>query len=177
MSIDAIVSTLEQELLSLDGVSSVLLHPKRNERVTLPALLIDLAEFEPGQDRGTGETPIRCHMELRVVTSDRGSPLTLWNIAQQVMQWLFDFNWPQENIGRAEFKNASPDHFSPEFQGHRVFLIEWVQEMRVGENIWLGEPPQIEEYRINYPLSIPEPPTETVDVRNENNGDTRDTPP
>ncbi len=164
MSIDRVITLLEQELSGLSDIASVHTHPKRKEAITLPAMLIDLAEIESGSDRGTEETPLLCHWEVRVVTSDRDSPLTTWRLVQSFLRWLFIFEWPAILIGKAHLKSASPDHFSPEFHGHRVWLIEFSQEIRVGDSVWAGDPPMVEQITVHYPNCDPEPEPEIFDV-------------
>ncbi len=164
MSIDRVITLLEQELAGLTDIASVYTHPKRKEAITLPAMLIDLAEIEPGSDRGTEETPLRCHWEVRVVTSDRDSPLVIWRLVQSLLRWLFIFEWRDTLIGKAQLKSASPDHFSPEFHGHRVWLIEFSQEIRVGDNVWAGDPPIVESITVRLPNCDPEPEPEVFEV-------------
>ncbi len=157
MSIERVITILETELSALSEIQSLSVHPKRKDRITLPAILIDLAEIEPGSDRGTDQTPLLLHWEARVVTSDRDPPTVTWMLVQRVLRWLHEYEWRELDIGKAKLKSASPDHFSPELQGHRVWLVEFIQEIRVAENIWDGEPPNIEQIILYFPNCEPEP--------------------
>lgn len=129
---------IEQGLSAIDGVQHCGLFPKRRDDVRLPAILLDLIELEPGKDPGTGELELISHWEARVIVSDSQPKSSLWALVQAVMLWLFNNRWSDLNIGRAILKQAGPDHFSPEYQGHQVWLVEWTQSLRVGEDIWDG---------------------------------------
>lgn len=137
--LDKLYQTIQQGLSAIAGVAYCGPYPKRRDEIQLPAILVDLVEMEPAKDPGTGELAIKAHWEARIVVSDSLADAELWGLVQAVMLWLFDYHWPQLNVGRPQLKQASPDHFSPDYQGHKVWLIEWVQLVRVGDNVWLGE--------------------------------------
>lgn len=137
------LETLHIELLgglqTIAGIEHCSEPPKRRDQIRLPAILLDLVELEPAVDPGTGELALNSHWEARVVTSDHQPETVLWQLVQAVLLWLYNHAWPTTNIGRATIKQASPDHFSPEFQGHRIWLIEWTQLVRIGDDVWVGE--------------------------------------
>lgn len=164
MSIDRAIDILESELSNLANVSSVSVHPKRKDRIILPAILLDIAEIEPGEDRGTDQLNVIVHFEARIIMSDQDSPINLWMMVQGVLRWLFDYEWPERGLGKAKFKSAVPDNFSPDLSGHRVWLVEWVQEIRIGENVWVGEAPIIEQLIVRYPIIDPDAEPEIFEV-------------
>ena len=129
---------IKQGLSEIVGIQHCGVFPKRRDDIRLPAILVDLVELEPGGDTGTDELGLISHWEARILVSDQMSESDLWALVQAAMLWLFNHSWPETNIGRAKLKQAGPDHFSPEFQGHSMWLIEWAQRIRVGENIWDG---------------------------------------
>ncbi len=129
---------IQQGLSEIIGVQHCGAFPKRRDDIRLPAILIDLAELEPGGDPGTDELALISHWEARILVSDQMAESDLWALVQAAMFWLFNHTWPGTNIGRVRLKQAGPDHFSPEFQGHRIWLIEWTQSIRVGESVWDG---------------------------------------
>ncbi|WP_084403935.1 hypothetical protein [Marinobacterium litorale] len=131
--------TLLEGLAQIAGVRHCSSFPKRRDEVRLPAIFLDLAELEPARDPGTGELALIAHWEARVLVSDRQPEAVLWSLVQAVMLWLYDHAWAELNVGRANIKQAAPDHFSPEYQGHRIWLVEWTHTLRVGESIWAGE--------------------------------------
>ena len=138
MVLENLYNTIAEGFKAIDGIQTVSLMPRRRDKLILPAILIELAELEPGEDPGTGELGLVAHWEARIVTSDKPDEQISWGLSQAVLYWLFDFNWPSINVSRAHIKQAAPDHFSPEFQGHRVWLIEWTNAIRIGDNVWQG---------------------------------------
>ena len=129
---------IKQGLSEIVGIQHCGAFPKKRDDIRLPAILIDLVELEPADDPGTDELALISHWEVRILVSDQMSESDLWALVQAAMLWLFNHSWPETNIGRAKLKQAGPDHFSPEYQGHRIWLIEWTQSVRVGENVWDG---------------------------------------
>tara|TARA_R110002072_G_scaffold246432_5_gene405696 strand:- start:1053 stop:1538 length:486 start_codon:yes stop_codon:yes gene_type:complete len=129
---------IQQGFSEVVGIQHCGSFPRRRDDIRLPAILIDLVELEPGSDPGTGELALIAHFEARILVSEQLPESDLWALVQETMLWLFNHSWSETNMGRARLKQASPDHFSPDYQGHRVWLIEWTQTVRVGENVWNG---------------------------------------
>ena len=136
---------LHQEILEgisqLTGVMHCGNYPRRMDEVTLPAVFVDLVELEPDTDPGTDELALITHWEARVIVaeSQKEADEIIRSLIITVMKWLFSHSWPQKNIGRAQLKQAAPDHFSPELQGHIIWLVEWTHSVRVGDSVWDGE--------------------------------------
>jgi hypothetical protein len=136
------------------------------ETVTLPAIFIDLVELAYGLDAGTEQLPLVAHWEARLVMSDALDDQTVWSLVEAVMLALFTARWSDGNIGKAELKQATPDEFSPDLVGHRVWLIEWAQRLRVGDNVFEGEGIVPTEVVIRYQGSD-ETTTYTLPARSE----------
>lgn len=137
---DPIVLLLEALIAGMSqitGVNTCVEFPKRRDAISLPAILLNLVELEPDTDPGTDELALISHWEARLVMSDRGSETVLCALLQNILLWLTNENFPEIHVGQAQLKQAAPDHFTPDFQGHRVWLIEWTQKIRIGENGWL----------------------------------------
>ncbi|SMG65601.1 conserved hypothetical protein [methanotrophic bacterial endosymbiont of Bathymodiolus sp.] len=136
---------LHQEILEgisqLTGVQHCGNYPRRMDEVTLPAVFVDLVELEPDTDPGTDELALITHWEVRVIVSEsqKETDKIIRSLILSIMIWLFSHSWPQKNIGRAQIKQAAPDHFSPELQGHIIWLIEWTHSIRVGDSVWYGK--------------------------------------
>jgi hypothetical protein len=110
--------------------------PKRRDEISLPAMLLDLVELAPGRSAGTSELVLISHWEGRILLPDTEPVSALWQMVQQCLSWLETFEWKSIGVGDAHIKQAAPDHFSPDLQGHRCWLIEWTHQYRVGEDIW-----------------------------------------
>lgn len=134
--IQRIFESLVAAWSGLTGMAYCGATPKRRESIALPALVLELVELEAGVDPGTEELSLQTHWEARLVVSDEGAPLPLWQWLQRILLILVKAPFPEENIGPAQLKQAGPDHLTPDYQGHRVWLIEWVQPIRIGENLW-----------------------------------------
>lgn len=154
--IQVLIDSVVDVLGALESLSSIAVQPKRMDRLSLPAVLLDVAEIEPAADAGTQALCVDCHLQARLVSSDRDDPQSDWQLVLSIMYALFSYGWPQRHIGNVRFKQAAPDHFSPDFQGHRVWLIEWVQTLRVGSSVWEGERPFVETLIVHYPQCEPE---------------------
>lgn len=135
----SILNALIELLSSIPGLGYVGLLPKKKVSLTLPALAIELVELEPDADPGTGELALRGHWEARLVTLESEDETQAWELVSAILYKLFQSSWMLENVGLVKIKSVARDHFSPEFQGHRIWLIEWVQSLRVGENVWSTE--------------------------------------
>ncbi|WNO10434.1 hypothetical protein [Teredinibacter sp. KSP-S5-2] len=132
----SILNALVELLSSIVGVGYVGLAPKKKTSLNLPALVVELVELEPDADPGTGELALRAHWEARVVTLESQPEPQSWELVSAVLFELFQAPWMLENVGLVQIKSVARDYFSPEFQGHRIWLIEWVQPLRLGENKW-----------------------------------------
>lgn len=110
--------------------------PRRRDDIQLPAMLVDMVELSQGQSVGTEELVLISHWEGRVLIPDTEPTHVMWQIVQQCLSWLDQFEWKEIGVGEAQLKQAAPDHFSPDLPGHRCWLIEWTHKYRVGEDIW-----------------------------------------
>lgn len=137
--INELFTTLVDRLQTVPGIEQVIAVPRRLDTVMLPAIFLDLGELAFGLDVGTDQLPLVSHWEARLVMSDEIDDITVWSLVEAVMHRLFTASWSDVDIGRAELKQAMPDEFSPDLVGHRVWLIEWAQRLRVGDNVWDGE--------------------------------------
>lgn len=135
----SILNAVIELMSSITGLGYVGLAPKKKTSLTLPALVVELVELEPDTDPGTGELALRGHWEARLVTLESESETQAWELVSAILYRLFTASWTLENVGLVHIKNVARDHFSPEFQGHRIWLIEWVQPLRLGENSWSTE--------------------------------------
>lgn len=126
------------------GIRSVLpsavlvdLWPELKRRITLPAVLIELNELEPGEDPYTGETAIIGRFQARIVVD----PIMLKShalcsgMAAALVVALREQRWGLP-ISPAEFVQAAEDFTKPELDSYRVWMIEWRHEFHMGEIDW-----------------------------------------
>ncbi|MGQ5522645.1 hypothetical protein ACUHMQ_05210 [Chitinimonas sp. PSY-7] len=129
---ETIVAHLQSRLPSLQ----VCAYPDLQARVQLPLLVIELSEFEPGDDPGTGQLALIATMQARLIL-DPTSPdaeLHIRQLAARVgaeIHRAMNFGLP---ITPARIRQIGPDGFSrAELDGYLIWLIEWVHELDIGE--------------------------------------------
>lgn len=141
-SLDQLFGTVEQHLLDhLPGVQMVGFWPAfegHAPAIPLPAVFLELAEAEPGADQGTGETVLSCKFEARIVVDaikdDHHRQAV--QLATQLAVLLRAQYWGLDNVGPAVFVQAIQDWTKPELDGYTVWLVEWSQDLTLGEEEW-----------------------------------------
>ncbi|PHH39774.1 hypothetical protein [Pseudomonas putida] len=130
----AIERRIQDHLPDLQIVAS---WPIIESSIPLPAVLVELAEMEPGIDPGTGETSLSCKFEARVITDpiqpDHHQQAVF--IVGQLAVLLRMQSWGVE-VEPAEFVQAMPDWTKPELDGYTVWVVEWTQQIYLGEAQW-----------------------------------------
>ena len=67
-SLDQLYQAIELHLQQhLPGVQLVSFWPDIQQHIPLPAVFLDIAEIEPGQEAGTGQTTLTITFEARVI--------------------------------------------------------------------------------------------------------------
>ena len=67
-SLDQLYQAIEQHIEQhLPGVQMVGFWPDVQHHIPLPAVFLDIAEIEPGQEAGTGQTTLTLTFEARVI--------------------------------------------------------------------------------------------------------------
>lgn len=137
-SLEQLYRSIERHIRGhLPGVQSVAVWPNIDDRVSLPAVFVELAEMEPGQDPGTGEVGLSCKFEARVITdpiqSDHHQQAAF--LAGQLAVLLRMQSWGVE-VEPAEFVRAMQDWTKPELDGYTVWVVEWTQQIYLGETQW-----------------------------------------
>lgn len=138
-SLEQLYRAIERQLHDhLPGVQTVAVWPNIDDRVALPAVLVELAEMEPGVDPGTGETCLSCKFEARVITDpiqpDHHQQAVF--LAGQLAVLLRAQSWGVE-VQPAEFVQAMQDWTKPELDGYTVWVVEWTQQIYLGPEEWL----------------------------------------
>lgn len=144
-SLDQLYQAIEQHLATeLPGVRAVSAWPKIEDRIALPAVFLEMAEFEPGTDIGTGETTLVCKFEARIVVDpiQRHHHQQVVQLATQLALILRAQTWGLE-VEPAVFIQAGQDWTRPELDGYTVWLVEWDQQIYLGPQQWPwpDEPP------------------------------------
>ena len=144
-SLDLLYQAIEQHLQQhLPGVQLVSFWPDIQQHIPLPAVFLDIAEFEPGTDIGTGETTLTLTFEARVIVDVIRAdhyPQAV-HLATQLAVLLRAQSWGLP-VEPAEFQRSSQDWTRPDLDGYTVWLVEWTQTVFLGEQVWPwpDEPP------------------------------------
>jgi hypothetical protein len=137
-SLEQLYQAIEQHIRAhLPGVQTVAVWPNIEDRVALPAVFVELAEMESGIDTATGETALACKFEARVITDpiqpDHHQQAVF--LAGQLAVLLRMQSWGVA-VEPSEFVQAMQDWTKPELDGYTVWVVEWTQQIYLGEAQW-----------------------------------------
>lgn len=137
-SLEQLYQAIEQHIRAhVPGVQTVAVWPNIEDRVALPAVFVELAEMESGIDTATGETALACKFEARVITdpiqSDHHQQAVF--LAGQLAVLLRMQSWGVA-VEPSEFVQAMQDWTKPELDGYTVWVVEWTQQIYLGEAQW-----------------------------------------
>ena len=137
-SLDALYAAIEGHVRDfIPGLEAVCFPPGQVVSVPVPMVLLELAELEPGQDQGTGETSVVARFEARAIVGVEQDDC-YWQaafIASRLAVLLRLQTWRQE-VGPAEFVRAAQDFTRPELDGYVVWVVEWTQPLYLGDEEW-----------------------------------------
>lgn len=126
----------------LPGVCQVMAWPDLTEcgAVPLPAVFIEMSGLKPGQDQGTGQTPLQALFEARIVVApeNMGHQQRAAFMASQLAVLLREQCWGLD-VEPAEFLEAAPDWMKPELDGFTVWVVQWRQQIYLGDEKWPWE--------------------------------------
>lgn len=138
LSLDHLYRAIEAQITQhVPGVEWVSFWPDISDHIPLPAVFLDIAEIEPGEDIGTGETTLNITFEARVIVDSIRAEhyQQAVHLATQLAVLLRIQTWGLE-IQPAEFQRSTQDWTRPELDGYTVWLVEWTQTVLLGEKEW-----------------------------------------
>lgn len=117
-----------------DSVPTLACYPDLQRSLALPAIIIELSEFEPATEEGTGRLLLDARFEARVVVdpAQAGAHLTVRSIAAAVAHELSEMIRIAPGIGHNRVVRAGDDAFRPELDGYLCWAVEWACEIPVG---------------------------------------------
>ncbi|MBX8475403.1 hypothetical protein K5D38_11475 [Pseudomonas cichorii] len=136
--LDQLFPAIERHISeSINGLLYVGTMPDMLDRVPVPAVVIELVEFEPGTDQGTGETALEARIEARVIVGSEREACQQQAAfaASQIAVLLRGQTWGLE-VNPAEFVRAAQDWTRPELDGYAVWVVEWTQGIYLGHEEW-----------------------------------------
>ena len=146
-SLDRLYEAIEQHLQEqLPGLQGVSFWPdlSADTSIPTPVVLLEMAEMEPAQDLGTGETALTCKFEARIVVDSISTDpqRQAVQLASQLAVLLRGQSWGLE-VDCAQFMRSTQDWTKPELDGYTVWLVEWTHQLYLGTEAWPwpDEPP------------------------------------
>ncbi|NUU35143.1 hypothetical protein [Pseudomonas sp. C2B4] len=136
--LDQVYAAIEQCIArTVPALAFVGTMPDRLDHVALPAVVIELVEWEPGPDPGTGEVGVEARFEARVIVAgeEENSLRIAAFTAAQLTVLLRMQTWGLA-IEQAQFVRAAQDWTRPELDGYAVWVVEWTQVIYLGEEEW-----------------------------------------
>lgn len=139
LTLNAFLEAVERQIAEeLTGVQAVATWPDIRDRVSLPAVFLELAEVEPGRDPGNGHVGLICRMEAYVIVAAEvaGHHHQAAQLATQLVVMLHGQYWDLNNVDNAEFVQAGHDWTKPELDSCTVWKVEWTQQIYLGQEQW-----------------------------------------
>lgn len=138
LPLDALYAAIERHISeTIPALRYVGTMPDRLERMVTPGVVIELAEWEPGPDPGTGEVGVDMRFEARVIVAgeeDHSLRMAAFTAAQlTVLLRLQTWDVVAEP---AKFVRAAQDWTRPELDGYAVWVVEWTQVIYLGQEEW-----------------------------------------
>jgi hypothetical protein len=139
LQLSELYTTIERVISErVPGLAFVTFWPEGAPSIPLPAVLLEMPEFEPGTDDGTGRTALVARFEARVVVgAEQDEPeKQACHIASQLAVLLRSQYWRLNGVDAAELVQAAQDWTKPELDGYIVWVVEWTQPIKLGEEEW-----------------------------------------
>lgn len=136
--LDRLYAAIEEHIVrTLPALEYVGTMPDRLDRIAIPAVVIELVEWEPGPELGTGEVGVEARFEARVIVAgeeDYSLRIAAFSAAQLTVLLRMQ-TWGIE-VEPAKFVRAAQDWTRPELDGYAVWVVEWTQIIYLGEEEW-----------------------------------------
>ncbi|AZE46995.1 hypothetical protein C4K04_1303 [Pseudomonas chlororaphis] len=136
--LDRLYAAIEEHITrTLPALAFVGTMPDRLDHIAIPAVVIELVEWEPGPDPGTGEVGVEARFEARVIVAgeeEHSLRIAAFSAAQLTVLLRMQ-TWGVE-VEPAKFVRAAQDWTRPELDGYAVWVVEWTQVIYLGEEEW-----------------------------------------
>lgn len=138
---DAIVADIKAQFPDLQTVDFYRTDERKG--LPLPAVLLDLTEFEgePDLDPGTEQLAVTARFEAEIIFGFR-TP----NVKREIRKfsaafaaWLRLRRWTGISTDAAKVIGCYPDDFNPELDNYEVWRVEWSQVLYLGNNVWTND--------------------------------------
>tara|TARA_B100001564_G_C20321683_1_gene526014 strand:- start:13 stop:534 length:522 start_codon:yes stop_codon:yes gene_type:complete len=125
-------------------------YPKLQTAIAVPAVFVDLASLDFGDDPATEQLALTGRFEARVIVNaaDNGQ-IRVRELAIEVARVVHNKNFGMKTR-LSRVVSIGPDQFSPELDAYDVWLVEWEQQFDIGDSVWDGEGVRPETIFIGY---------------------------
>ena len=132
-----LLTSIKNTILADENFKSCLIYPNARGDIVAPAVFLEVANYSTGSDPATGELSLIANIEARVVVDSisENAELVCQNLACQVAN-IAHLNSFGCKVSPAKISGISRDSFKPDFDPYICWLVEWSQELHVGESVW-----------------------------------------
>ena len=139
VDIEALHQGMKEALAAQFPDAFVDFYPRPGEKVTSPAILIDLDDMPANDpdDIGTEQLAVTLNFNLYCVLSYKsGNKLGIRTLAAAVMTFARGQRWGVP-VGDARIAGAFPDQFSADNKEYEVMRVEMSHEALLGIDVWI----------------------------------------
>ncbi|SFD67979.1 hypothetical protein SAMN05660831_02093 [Thiohalospira halophila DSM 15071] len=146
---DAILKTLRDGLPQLATVEAY----SPGDAIDTPAALLELEviEEDPGENDGSDRVPLRCTWTVHCVLSTRTPNVQreIRAMAAQILGMIRRQRWGGLPVRPPEQIQGGPGEISQGPHGYESWYLTWEQVLYLGDDVWLGDPPEIDTVYIS----------------------------
>lgn len=135
--IEDLLTAIKNAILADESFKSCLIYPNARGDIVAPAVFLEVANYSTGNDPATGELSLIANIEARVVIDSisENAELVCQSLACQIAN-IAHLNSFGCKVSPAKISGISRDSFKPDFDPYICWLVEWSQELHVGESVW-----------------------------------------
>lgn len=135
---DAIVADIKAQFPDLVTVEFYRTEERHN--LPVPAVLLDLCEFENETDLdvGTDQLAVSARFEAQIIFGFK-SPnvkMEIRKFTAAFAAWLRLRRWTGISTDAAQVISCHPDEFDPRLDEYEVWCVEWTQGLYLGNSVW-----------------------------------------
>lgn len=135
---DAIVLAIKTQFPDLVTVEFYRTDERKGPQ--LPAVLLDLCEFEsePDLDDGTEQLAVSARFEAQIIFGFKSPKVKreIRKFAAAFAAWMRLRRWTGISTDAAMVTSCHPDEFDPRLDEYEVWCVEWTQGLYLGNNVW-----------------------------------------
>lgn len=136
-ALDSVVTAFQAKFTDFATVAA---EDQSRTELAVPAIIIQLTDFEPMLDRDphTGQFPCHVRLEARIVLGHRTAKVRreVARAAASVAAFVHS-NRFGERWGAAQILAVEPDEFAPQAEQFDIWRVEWAHRADLGESYFL----------------------------------------